>query len=36
LPERPGLGSALRPEVLRRPDVHVEVSGDTEDGGHRL
>ena len=22
----PGLGTALRPEVMRRPDVHVEVS----------
>ena len=26
LPERPGLGTALREEVLRRTDVHVEVS----------
>ncbi len=29
LPERPGLGTALREEVLSRPDVHIEVS-DTE------
>ena len=26
LPETPGLGTALREEVLKRPDVHVEVS----------
>jgi galactonate dehydratase len=26
LPERPGLGTALRKEVLQRPDVHSEVS----------
>ena len=26
LPERPGLGTALREEVLQRPDVHLEVS----------
>jgi DNA-binding transcriptional regulator YhcF (GntR family) len=26
LPERPGLGTALREEVLSRPDVHIEVS----------
>jgi galactonate dehydratase len=26
LPERPGLGTALREEVLKRPDVHIEVS----------
>ena len=26
LDERPGLGTALREEVLRRPDVHVEVT----------
>ena len=26
LPEKPGLGTALREEVLQRPDVHVEVS----------
>lgn len=26
LPDRPGLGTALREEVLARPDVHVEVS----------
>ena len=25
-PDRPGLGTALRPEVLARSDVHVEVS----------
>jgi L-alanine-DL-glutamate epimerase-like enolase superfamily enzyme len=24
--EKPGLGTALREEVLRRPDVHIEVS----------
>ena len=28
-PERPGLGTALRPEVLSRHDVHVEVSDPT-------
>lgn len=26
LPEKPGLGTALRPEVFARPDVHVETS----------
>ncbi len=26
LPERPGLGTKLREEVLQRPDVHIEVS----------
>jgi galactonate dehydratase len=26
LPERPGLGTALREEVLQRSDVHIEVS----------
>jgi L-alanine-DL-glutamate epimerase-like enolase superfamily enzyme len=26
LPEKPGLGTALRPEILTRPDVHIEVS----------
>jgi galactonate dehydratase len=26
LSERPGLGSALREEVLNRPDVHMEYS----------
>ena len=26
LPENPGLGTALRPEILTRPDVHIEVS----------
>jgi galactonate dehydratase len=26
LPDRPGLGTKLREEVLRRPDVHVEAS----------
>ena len=26
LSDRPGLGTALREEVLRRPDVHIEVS----------
>ncbi|MBL8117177.1 MAG: mandelate racemase/muconate lactonizing enzyme family protein [Anaerolineae bacterium] len=26
LPEKPGLGVALREEVLQRPDVHIEVS----------
>jgi len=26
LPERPGLGVALREEVLQRSDVHIEVS----------
>src|SRR5262245_42528981 len=26
LPEKPGLGTALREEVLQRPDVHVEIS----------
>jgi hypothetical protein len=26
LAERPGLGTALREEVLRRPDVHFEVT----------
>jgi len=25
-PDRPGLGTALRPEVLARGDVHIEVS----------
>ena len=25
-PDRPGLGTALRPEVLARGDAHVEVS----------
>ena len=25
-PDRPGLGTALRPEVLERSDVHIEVS----------
>ena len=31
LPEKPGLGTALREEVLKRPDVHIEVS----DAQHR-
>ena len=26
LPAKPGLGTALRAEVLQRPDVHIEVS----------
>lgn len=26
LSERPGLGTAMRPQVLSRPDVHIEVS----------
>jgi L-alanine-DL-glutamate epimerase-like enolase superfamily enzyme len=26
LPETPGLGTALREDVLQRPDVHIEVS----------
>ncbi len=26
LPEKPGLGTALREEILRRPDVHIEIS----------
>ncbi len=26
LPEKPGLGTALRGDVLQRPDVHIEVS----------
>jgi L-alanine-DL-glutamate epimerase-like enolase superfamily enzyme len=26
LAERPGLGTKLRPEVLSRPDVHIEIS----------
>ena len=26
LPEKPGLGVALRPEILNRADAHVEVS----------
>ncbi len=26
LPEKPGLGTALRPEILSRADVHIEVS----------
>ncbi len=26
LPESPGLGTALREEVLERPDLHVEIS----------
>lgn len=26
LPEKPGLGTALREEILKRPDVHIEVS----------
>jgi L-alanine-DL-glutamate epimerase-like enolase superfamily enzyme len=26
LPERPGLGTALREEILARPDAHIEVS----------
>jgi L-alanine-DL-glutamate epimerase-like enolase superfamily enzyme len=32
LPERPGLGAALRPEVLNRPDAHMEFS----DEKHRI
>jgi len=32
LPDRPGLGTALRPEVLSRSDVHIEVSDET----HRI
>ena len=32
LPERPGLGTALRPEVLQRPDAHMEYS----DEHHRI
>ena len=32
LNEKPGLGVALREEVLRRPDVHIEVS----DVNHRI
>ena len=31
LPEKPGLGTALREEVLKRPDVHIEIS----DAQHR-
>ena len=31
LPEKPGLGTALREEILKRPDVHIEVS----DAQHR-
>lgn len=30
LPERPGLGTALRPEVFKRSDVHVEVSDSSQ------
>jgi len=26
LAERPGLGTTLRGEVLRRPDAHIEIS----------
>ena len=29
---KPGLGTALREEVLRRPDVHIEFS----DENHRI
>jgi galactonate dehydratase len=29
LPGAPGLGTALRDEVLRRPDAHIEVSDET-------
>jgi galactonate dehydratase len=29
---QPGLGTALRPEVLSRPDVHMEFSDDS----HRI
>jgi L-alanine-DL-glutamate epimerase-like enolase superfamily enzyme len=32
LPEKPGLGVALREEVLNRPDVHMEFS----DEKHRI
>jgi L-alanine-DL-glutamate epimerase-like enolase superfamily enzyme len=32
LPEKPGLGTALREEVLNRPDAHVEYS----DEKHRI
>ena len=32
LGEKPGLGVALREEVLRRPDVHIEFSDET----HRI
>ncbi len=28
LPDKPGLGTALRDEVLQRPDVHIELSDD--------
>lgn len=30
LGDKPGLGSALRPEVLNRPDAHVEVSDEKQ------
>jgi L-alanine-DL-glutamate epimerase-like enolase superfamily enzyme len=26
LPEKPGLGTSMREEILQRPDVHIEVS----------
>jgi L-alanine-DL-glutamate epimerase-like enolase superfamily enzyme len=32
LAERPGLGTALRDEVLRRPDAHIELSPPREVG----
>ena len=32
LGDKPGLGTALRPEVLQRPDVHMEFS----DASHRI
>jgi len=32
VPDRPGLGTALRPEVLQSPDVHMEFSDET----HRI
>jgi galactonate dehydratase len=30
LPDKPGLGTALRPEVLSRSDVHIEVSDEKQ------
>lgn len=30
LPEKPGLGVALRPEILSRSDVHIEVSDEKQ------
>ena len=31
--DKPGLGAALREEVLQRPDVHIEILG--REASHR-